>query len=97
MITEIIYARLYNLGNYENERLEVKVTVEDTSAAALVGAWEDARQAVEQQHARLQAQRDEAERKRREEYQAEQERRRAEHETARTEPRTTADGGELPF
>lgn len=57
MITKVVYARLYNLGNYENERLEVEVTVEDGSAAAVEGAWEDARNAVEAQRTRLQAQR----------------------------------------
>lgn len=108
MITEVIYARLFNLGNYENERLEVKVTVEDGSAAALEGAWEDARAAVEEQHARLQAQREEAERRQREAFEAEQARHReeyesrmaqerAEREAARQRPQMAADGGDLAF
>lgn len=29
MIQTVTYARLYNLGNYENERIEVTVSVED--------------------------------------------------------------------
>jgi sRNA-binding protein len=89
MITKIVYARLFNLGNFENERLEVEVTVEDTSAAAVEGAWEEARAAVEAQHARFQAEREEAERRRREEYQADQEQRRAEREAARLRTRPT--------
>ena len=44
MITQVTYARLYNLGNYENERFEVAVTVEDGD---VTGAFELARATVE--------------------------------------------------
>lgn len=60
MITQITYARLYNLGNYENERLEVQVTVEDGD---IEQAWIAAREAIEAERERAR----EAERRRREE------------------------------
>lgn len=66
MITKIIYARLYNLGNYENERLEVEVTAPDGVSTAEV--WEAAVQAVEDQHLALEAARAEARQREREEY-----------------------------
>lgn len=83
MITKVTYARLFNLGNYENERLEVEVTIQDSSDIALEGAWEEARSAVEGQHIRFGAARkEEAERERRE-YAAQIARERAEREAAR--------------
>lgn len=33
-VTSVTYARLYNLGNYENERLEVTVSVENDDVGA---------------------------------------------------------------
>lgn len=54
MITKIVYARLYNLGNYENERLEVEVAVENGEWAA---AFQEAREAVEAQHAQFEVER----------------------------------------
>lgn len=89
MVTKVIYARLYNLGNYENERLEVEVTVEDSGAEAVAGAWEDAKQAVEEQHDRLQTERDEAAQRRREEYE-ERERARTAEILRQREERLTA-------
>ncbi len=49
MITQVAYARTYNLGNYENERIEAVATVENGDAAA---AYVEAKAAVETQHAR---------------------------------------------
>lgn len=43
-ITQISYARLHNLGNYENERFEVVVTVEEGDVA---GAFAEARAATD--------------------------------------------------
>lgn len=63
-VITVTYERLYNLGNYENERLVAVVTVESDATTAFA----EARGAVEAEHARLQAERDEAERRRREEY-----------------------------
>jgi hypothetical protein len=51
-ITAVTYARLYNLGNYENERLEVTVSVEDSDTAA---AFALAEAAVISEHDRLTA------------------------------------------
>lgn len=50
MITQITYARLYNLGSYENERLEVTVSVEndDVTAARITAVA-----AVEAEHQRM--------------------------------------------
>lgn len=96
-ISKITYAKLFNLGNYENERFEVEVTIEDGSdPAAIVVAWASAVGEVEQQHARLEAERKEAQRKAREEYEQrererreqwriEQERRRAQWEAEESE------------
>lgn len=50
MITSVTYARLYNLGNYENEKLEVTVTVEKNDATA---AFITAVATVESEHLRL--------------------------------------------
>lgn len=47
MIQTITYARLYNLGNYENERIEVTVSVEDDD---LIAAHQKAVSAVQQIH-----------------------------------------------
>jgi hypothetical protein len=65
-VTTVTYARLWNLGNYENERLEATATVESDAATAFA----EARGAVEAEHARLQAERDAAEQRRREEWEA---------------------------
>jgi len=45
MIQSITYARLYNLGNYENERIGVTVSVEDGD---LIAAHQQAVAAVQQ-------------------------------------------------
>lgn len=50
MITTVTYARLWNLGNYENERLEVTVAVEESDVTA---AFITAIAAVESEHIRL--------------------------------------------
>lgn len=50
MITSVTYARLYNLGNYENEKLEVTVQVEDNDTTA---AFITARATVEAEHQRM--------------------------------------------
>lgn len=76
MITKIVYARLFNLGNFENERLEVEVTVENGDVA---GAFYDAHTTVLEQQARLVNVREEAERKAAEE-------RRAQWEARKREP-----------
>lgn len=87
MITRIIYARLFNLGNYENERLEVEVTVEHGDYAA---AFTEARGAVDAQQAQFQAEREAAEQQRRAEWEAERkaerERRQAEAAQKTNEP-----------
>lgn len=50
MITSVTYARLYNLGNYENEKLEVTVSVEDDDVTtALITAVAT----VESEHQRM--------------------------------------------
>ena len=48
MIIQVTYERVYNLGNYESERLSATVTVEDTTEAA----YDEARAAVADEHAR---------------------------------------------
>lgn len=68
MVTKVIYARLYNLGNYENERLEVEVTVEGTGEVVVAEAWAGACQAVEDQHTALETARAEARQRERDEY-----------------------------
>lgn len=50
MITSITYGRLYNLGNYENEKLEVTVAVEENGATA---AFITAQATVEAEHERM--------------------------------------------
>lgn len=50
MVTSVSYARLYNLGNYENEKLEVTVHVEDGDVAA---AFITAQATVENEHQRM--------------------------------------------
>ena len=72
MVTKVVYARLYNLGNYENERFEVEVTVEDGSEIALAGAWDDARRAVEDQKAALEVLRAQEQQRQRDEWTAKQ-------------------------
>lgn len=54
MITSVTYARLYNPGNYENEKLEVTVQVEDGDATA---AFITAVATVESEHLRIVAER----------------------------------------
>lgn len=49
-IVQVTYARLYNLGNYENERIEVAVSVENGDVEF---AYITAEFAVETEHARL--------------------------------------------
>lgn len=48
MITQVTYARVYNLGNYESLRLEAVALVQDGATGA---AWEEARAAVEAEYA----------------------------------------------
>lgn len=50
MITSVTYMRLYNLGNYENDRLYATATVENGDVAA---AFDEAITAVEAQRARM--------------------------------------------
>lgn len=50
MITSVTYARLYNLGNYENERLEVTIQVEENDATS---AFIAAVSTVETEHQRM--------------------------------------------
>lgn len=50
MIKTVTYARLYNLGNYENEKLEVTITVEENDATA---AFITAVATIESEHQRL--------------------------------------------
>lgn len=73
----VTYARLWNLGNYENERLEVVVTVSTDVEAAFA----EAVQAVNDQHALMQAEKDAAEQRRRDEW---EEKQRASREAAIT-------------
>jgi hypothetical protein len=68
MVTRVIYARLFNLGNYENERLEVEVVVE---SGDYVAAFDEARATVEAQQAQFQTERAAAEQARREAWEAE--------------------------
>jgi hypothetical protein len=87
-ITTVTYERLYNLGNYENERLVAQVAVgpdEDVHSAFFF-----AKSAVEEQHARLTVEREEAEQRKREEWEAEQRRRREEREAQRLAAATPA-------
>ena len=65
-IITVTYARLWNLGNYENERLEAVAAVESDATTAFA----EAVSAVNDQHALMQAERDAAEQRRREEYEA---------------------------
>src|SRR5689334_900997 len=50
MIKEVTYERLYNLGNYENEKLGVTVSVQDDDIET---AFDRARSAVEAEHDHL--------------------------------------------
>lgn len=50
MITSVTYMRLYNLGNYENDRLYATAAVENGDVDA---AFDEAIAAVEAQHARM--------------------------------------------
>ena len=68
-ITQITYERLYNLGNYNNERFVAVVVVEDGDYSA---AFLEAKLAIELTHAQFQAERA-----------AELERRRQDQETER--------------
>ena len=49
MITQVTYERLFNLGNYESERISATATVE---SADIEGAYDEARTAVETEHNR---------------------------------------------
>jgi hypothetical protein len=80
-ITIVTYERLYNLGNYENERLVAQVSVSPNEDSHL--AFELAKSTVEAQHMLLQTEREEAARRQHEEYEAEQRRRREEREAQR--------------
>lgn len=92
MITKIVYARLFNLGNYENERLEVEIPVERGDYAA---AFTEAREAVEAQQRQFQAEREAAERRRREEWEAERERQRLEREAREAPQQAHPTGDEI--
>jgi hypothetical protein len=65
-IITVTYARLWNLGNYENERLEAVATVESDATTAFA----EAVSAVNDQHTLMQAERDAAEQRQREEWEA---------------------------
>jgi hypothetical protein len=72
VITKVVYARLFNLGNYENERIEVEAVIgADENPGAI---FEELRKAADQQHEEFQAARvreqEERDRKYREEYEA---------------------------
>jgi hypothetical protein len=65
-VTQITYERLFNLGNYENEKLSVTVYLYDTSEGGpgqAFKAFNEARALAEAQHATFeQARKEEAER-----------------------------------
>jgi hypothetical protein len=90
MITTVTYARLFNLGNYENERLEVTATVENGDVSA---AFLECHTAVVAEQAQLVAEREAAEKRRREEWEAEQAEKRAKRDAERI-ARTQATGNE---
>lgn len=71
MITRIVYRRLYNLGNYENETFEVEVDVSsDGSPDAVEAAWAEAFAEVETARDQAIARRTEREQRMRQEYEA---------------------------
>jgi hypothetical protein len=63
-VTQIAYERLFNLGNYENEKLSVTIYLYEAGEIGdPVQAFNEARALVEAQHATFeQARKDEAER-----------------------------------
>ena len=65
MITQISYARLYNVGNFENIKFEAVATVEDGNAAT---AFEEAKSAVHAEMATWVAERTAAEQRKRDAY-----------------------------
>jgi len=88
MITQIVYARLYNTGNYENLRLEATAIVEDGDTQA---AFAEARMAVEIQYQVFVTAREEAERRQREAWDAQEKERRAKYEAAALRERQEQD------
>lgn len=86
-ITAVTYARLYNIGNYENIRYEAVVTVEDGNIDA---AFDMGRRAVEAQYARFEQEREEAAERQRQEWKAEAARRQEEAERAAQQSTKTA-------
>jgi hypothetical protein len=94
MITTVTYARLFNLGNYENERLEVTFTVENGDVSA---AFLECHTAVVAAQAQLVAEREAAEKRLREEWEAEQKERRARAEAERAARSKPAGDEDLEF
>ena len=96
MAITVTYARLYNLGNYENERIEVAMDIPEGADAS--AAYEQLRALVDAQHAAFEAARraEEEERRRRymEERQREQDALEAERKARAKAP---ALGGDLDF
>lgn len=92
-LTRITYARLYNLGNYENERLEAEITVGPDEDPQI--AFDLAKSIVVEQHAQLKAERADAARRQREEYEERERQRLAElqrqRETLTGQARADAD------
>jgi hypothetical protein len=94
-VLTIQYERLFNLGNYENEKLIAAVTVVNGDVA---GAFAAARAIVEETQAGFQTERkrarEEAERRQREEWEAErQQRLQARQEQATIEQELVKDDG----
>ena len=77
MITKVSYARLYNLGNYENERFEAEAEVVDGNVTRSARASRRSRPSAS---AKV-AERERAEEQRREEWRAAEQRRRAQSAT----------------
>ena len=86
-IIQITYSRLHNLGNYENERFEVTVTVEEGDVAA---AFTEARITTDQAHTQMEAVRAEQFQRQQEEYRLEQERRTQERQRQRQQEEQAA-------
>lgn len=68
MVTRIVYRRLYNLGNYENETFEVEITTGPELSEQ--EAWCEAFAAVEEARDQAIARRTERDQRMRQEYEA---------------------------
>jgi hypothetical protein len=82
-VVRVVYERLFNLGNYESERLTMEASVEGEQDP--VEVLTELRERVNATHAAFDARREE-------ERQAEEERRRAEFEARRTARAQSAPG-----